>query len=214
LDIWPEGVDATPTNFPNLIHLALDLHDFKSFDISPLLLPTLEELHIRHDGEGTFQEVISPVALSKLHTLSIALNDYPLCSKLMTPMLRSLIMHPSSPVVEPEKALRHFEQGHQYERLTDVSFNNWLRSDMEPSSLGITKGLLIKSTQLCRLTFISCHVDGPTLLELLQGESHTDNQPSTGIPMRREVRISSCTGITQNDCERIESHVRKLAVCC
>jgi hypothetical protein len=212
VDIWPRILSTTPINLPNLIYLGLDLHSFQPFDISPLLFPTLQELHIRHDGTGSFQDIAGAVSLPKLHTISVTLHDYQLYSRLIIPMLRILILHSSSPLVEPAKALQHLESGGQYEQLTSIIFNGWSSIDVGPSALDVTKVLFMKSTQLTQLTFNSCHIDGATLLALLGEPIQKSDEASCGVSRIKKITISSCTGITQTDCERIKSQVQKLIV--
>jgi F-box-like len=212
VDIWPTSVITAPIDLPNLIYLHLDLRSFKSFSILPLLFPTLEELHVRHDGTGSFQDLAIAVPLPKLHTISVTLHDYKLCTQLITPMLQTLILHSSSPLVEPAKALQHLELGGQYARVTNVIFHSWSHIGIGPSALDITKVLFMRSTQLSRLTFNSCHVDGATLLALLREPIQKRDESSCGVSIIKEVTISSCAGITQTDCEGTKSQVQKLIV--
>jgi hypothetical protein len=201
-NVWPNPPHQFASKIRDLKYLRFRTGTMVSFDISPLLSLSLEELHVEHDCDNTFSPLAEIIPLPKLHTLAATLHERSLCSMLESPALQTLIMHSSAPVRDPGFTLDFFKSRTQFGRVKHLCFCDWTELHVASTTLEVVKHVTLASTQLTELTFTRCHVDIPALISVVT---------ASGSRLKL-INLVYCVGMTQADCEGLGRSVENLKV--
>jgi hypothetical protein len=206
--------------FPHLSKLKIFVKKFPSnMVLNGLLLPSLEELYLRHEeGEDLPRSVanVSSVGLTiplpNLKVLGITAPGSYLFEHLRTSAMRRLILYEptnrqglSISFTEKAKAL--------YRQIWNLEFESWGQPATAEESFGAVDALRDLVTEIRgikTLKFSYSFVDGRALVSILGGSPETSGYET--LTRLKELTLSHTTGITQDQCEAAKLLVKRLNI--
>ncbi|KAG8848322.1 hypothetical protein FRB91_010934 [Serendipita sp. 411] len=214
VDPDPYSLDSLQlsTRFPTLTKLFLEANVFSSTFNPSLLFPsTLQELRVRHSGQGHFPAMQSDVSLPYLAILEITPPTTSIFQTVKVRSLQQLILcgpkrtatvAPNSPPNESKLRLGS---------VVHLEFRSWLDPTLIAGVTACDAVNILRSwgTQMPlvrRLKFVDCYVDGKELLDVLKSWRNGDG-PKGPVPW--EITLDCCTGITRSQCEDLWEMVEK-----
>ncbi|KIM28718.1 hypothetical protein M408DRAFT_329180 [Serendipita vermifera MAFF 305830] len=223
LEVIAKGTyTSTPPQFSmtqrSLAYLRLNLTTFQPFDVASYLGPSLQELHIHHNGVNALSFSAASLQLPKLKVLGITPPDTGFTNSLRLPKLARIVLYgPKITTVNRVTliaSLTQFVGSEHFKRVRELELRDWkvfkpIGGD-EWSVMSIFEEFVEEMHLISTLHLVDSYVDGTRLFDIIDTLMDTIQ---TEVSMLNKVVVNFCSGITQEECEMISNIVAKVEVC-
>ncbi|KIM28719.1 hypothetical protein M408DRAFT_131809 [Serendipita vermifera MAFF 305830] len=219
LEVIAKGTyTSTPPQFsttqPSLAYLRLNLTTFQPFDIAGYLSPSLQELHIHHNGVNALSFSAASLQLPKLKVLGITPPDMTFTNSLRLPKLARIVLYGPKTLTIARVSLNQFANSEHFKRMRELELRDWKifkrGSDDEWSVMNTFEEIVAQMRSISTLHLVDSHIDGTRLFDIIDTLKDTTQAEDS---LMSEVVVDCCSGITRDECEAIANMVGKVEVC-
>ncbi|KAG8820357.1 hypothetical protein FRC17_010188 [Serendipita sp. 399] len=208
---YPKFIFSATTNLatilPQLTALTYKVKRFPAgFELFSFLPSALEELYVYHNTGDFPIGSSSPFEYSKLRSLGLTGLGANVLQLMTAPSLRTLVLYGPDTLSSPTTAIGSVADN-IYGRITRLEFEGW--KEARAGAISSFKEVAIKSRSLRYVKFTRCWINGEELIASLG--IMRDSAVHTFSKLER-IALSHTTGITRDQCSRLQSIVKTLDI--
>ena len=200
------------TRQPQVTILKLDMATFRPFNITQYLSPSLQEVHITHDGLNSSLST-NQLHLPALKVLGVTPPDTGFVNSLVLPLLRKLILYGPKQSRVPIISLTQFSSTVNFKIARTLELRRWVlfrppenhKWDITQPISDIVENILSFET----LRIVDSAIDGSKLFKVIK---NIKKETRKTVSKLDTVVIHCCSGITRNQCDSIGQLVNKMEI--